>query len=73
MSDSGMVSHRQATIDSGVRLIKMGETDTFGAKRDEFAKLYLTTKGQRIYQTSNDRMSDDEIRSIVTRAVDAGY
>lgn len=64
---------REATISKGIYLVQLGTRESGIAQRDQFAKLHLTGPGRRIYETADERMSDDEIRSIVTRAVDAGY
>ena len=66
-----MSKNFDATINSGVYLILLGDSGV--AERDEFAKTYLTRKGQDIYAAISPRAAELKIRAAVTRAVGAGY
>ena len=64
-----MTNQFDAQVNEGTYLISLGDAGM--AQRDQYAKTWLTKKGQEIFSTIGPR--DTNIRERVSRAVEAGY
>ena len=69
---SNATSKFDATVADGVRHYQDYQRGST-AELDRFAKLYLTAKGQEIVTAIRANATEQEIRSEMTRAVQAAY